>query len=118
MAEAVIVSGVRTAIGNFGGSLQDVPAAKLGAIAIKCALKKIGLKPKVDASVLAYAPSQLRDAGVIELEKKYADWDASLKDVNIDEVIMGNVLQAGQGQNPARQASIYGGIPKEVNAYT
>ncbi len=118
MAEAVIVSGVRTAIGNFGGSLQDVPAAKLGAIAIKGALKKIGLKPKVDASVLALAPSQLRDAGVIELEKKYADWDASLKDVNIDEVIMGNVLQAGQGQNVARQAAIYGGIPKEVNAFT
>ncbi|HLB27911.1 MAG TPA: acetyl-CoA C-acetyltransferase [Dehalococcoidales bacterium] len=118
MAEAVIVSGVRTAIGNFGGSLQDVPAAKLGAIAIKGALKKIGLKPKVDPKVLEYAPSMLREAGVIELEKKYADWDAAAKDVNIDEVIIGNVLQAGQGQNPARQASIYGGIPKEVNAYT
>lgn len=118
MAEAVIVSGVRTAIGNFGGSLQDVPAAKLGAIAIKGALKKVGLKPKTDPKVLEYAPSMLRDAGVIELEKKYADWDASAKDVNIDEVIMGNVLQAGQGQNPARQASIYGGIPKESNAYT
>ncbi|MBI2850033.1 MAG: acetyl-CoA C-acetyltransferase [Chloroflexi bacterium] len=118
MAEAVIVSGARTAIGNFGGSLQDVPAAKLGAIAIKGALKKIGLKPKADPKVLDYAPSMLRDAGVIELEKKYADWGADLKEVNVDEVIMGNVLQAGQGQNSARQASIYGGIPKEVNAYT
>ena len=118
MAEAVIVSGVRTAIGNFGGSLQDMPAAKLGAIAIKAALKKIGLKPKVDPKVLEYAPTMLRNEGVIELEKKYADWDASAKDVNIDEVIMGNVLQAGQGQNPARQASIFGGIPKETNAYT
>jgi acetyl-CoA C-acetyltransferase len=118
MAEAVIVSGVRTAIGNFGGSLQDVPATKLGSIVIKEALKRIGLRPKVDPKVLDLTPTALKDAGVIELEKKYADWDASLKDVNIDEVIMGNVLQAGQGQNVARQAAIYGGIPKEVNAYT
>ena len=118
MAEAVIVSGVRTAIGNYGGSLQDVPATKLGAIVIKGALKKIGLKPKVDPKVLDFAPSVLKDAGILDLEKKNADWDASLKDVNIDEVIMGNVLQAGQGQNVARQAAIYGGIPKEVNAFT
>jgi acetyl-CoA C-acetyltransferase len=55
---------------------------------------------------------------MIELEKKYYDWDASLKEVAIDEVIMGNVIQAGQGQNVARQASIYAGVPKEVNAYT
>jgi len=41
-----------------------------------------------------------------------------LKEVGVDEVIMGNVLQAGQGQNTARQAAIYAGIPKEVNAYT
>ncbi|GAG04233.1 unnamed protein product, partial [marine sediment metagenome] len=51
-------------------------------------------------------------------EKKYYDWDDSLKEVRIDEVIMGNVIQGGQGQNPGRQASIYAGIPKEVNAYT
>lgn len=118
MAEAVIVSGVRTAIGNYGGSLQDVPATKLGSIVIKEALKKIGLKPKVDPKRLEFAPLVLKDAGTIELEKKYADWGDDLKDVNIDEVIMGNVLQAGQGQNVARQAAIYGGIPKEVNAYT
>ncbi len=118
MKEAVIVSGARTAIGNFGGSLQDVPAAKLGSIAIKGALKKAGLRPKVDPEVLAYAPASLKDAGMIELEKKYADWDSSLKEVVIDEVIMGNVLQAGQGQNVARQAAIYAGIPKEVNAFT
>jgi len=118
MTEAVIVSGVRTAIGNFGGSLQDVPAVKLGAIAIKEALKKAGLRPKVNPEVLSRAPASLKDAGMIELEKKYSDWDSSLKEVAIDEVIMGNVLQAGQGQNVARQASIYGGVPKEVNAYT
>lgn len=115
MKEAVIVSGVRTAIGNYGGSLQDVPAVKLGSIVIKEALKRAGLKPKGDAS---YAPDALKDEGVIELEKKYADWDDSLQEVYIDEVIIGNVIQGGQGQNPGRQASIYAGVPKEVNAYT
>jgi len=115
MSEAVIVSGVRTAIGNYGGSLQDVPVVKLGSIVIKEALKRAGLKPKGDRS---YAPESLKDEGIIELEKKYADWDDSLQEVEVDEVIMGNVIQGGQGQNPARQASIYAGVPKEVNAYT
>jgi acetyl-CoA C-acetyltransferase len=115
MVEAVIVSGVRTAIGNYGGALQDVPAATLGSIVIKGAMKKAGLRPVGDAS---YAPDALKDQGQIELEKKYADWDASLQEVTVDEVIMGNVIQAGQGQNPARQATIYAGVPKEVNAYT
>ncbi len=115
MSEAVIVSGVRTAIGNYGGSLQDVPVVKLGSIVIKEALIKAGLKPTGDA---AYAPDSLKDEGVIELEKKYADWDGSLQEVAVDEVIMGNVIQGGQGQNTARQASIYAGVPKEVNAYT
>jgi acetyl-CoA C-acetyltransferase len=118
MAEAVIVSGVRTAIGNYGGSLQDVPAAKLGAVVIKGALKKLGLKPKVDQKLLDYAPELLKNDGLTEVEKKNMDWAADLKDVNIDEVIMGNVLQAGQGQNVARQAAIYAGVPKEVNAFT
>ena len=102
MGEAVIVSGARTAIGNFGGSLQDVPAVKLGSITIKEAMKKAGLKPKVDPEILGYAPASLKDEGVIELEKKYADWDDSLKDVSVDEVIMGNVIQGGQGQNVSR----------------
>jgi len=115
MSEAVIVSGVRTAIGNYGGSLQNVPAAQLGAIVIQGAMKKAGLKPKGDAS---YAPESLKDAGTIELEKKYDNWGDSLQEVLVDEVIMGNVVQAGQGQNPARQAAIYAGVPKEVNAYT
>jgi acetyl-CoA C-acetyltransferase len=115
MSEAVIVSGVRTAIGNFGGALQDVPAVKLGSIVIQGALKKAGLKPKGDTS---YAPGALKGEGLIELEKKYSSWDNSLREVNVDEVIMGNVLQAGQGQNPARQAAIYAGVPKEVNAFT
>jgi acetyl-CoA C-acetyltransferase len=115
VSEVVIVSGVRTAIGNYGGALQDVPAPKLGSIVIQEALKRAGLKPKRDTT---YAPQALKDEGPIELEKKYAQWNGSLQEVLIDEVIMGNVLQAGQGQNPARQAAIYAGVPKEVNAYT
>jgi len=115
MSEAVIVSGVRTAIGNYGGALQDVPAVKLGSIVIKEALKRAGLKPRGDTS---HAPEALKGEGLIELEKKNADWGDSLQEVAVDEVIMGNVIQAGQGQNPGRQASIYAGVPKEVNAYT
>jgi acetyl-CoA C-acetyltransferase len=118
MTEVVIVSGVRTPIGNYGGALQDTPVVKLGSIVIKETLKKTGLRPKQDPEILGYAPEMFKDAGLIELEKKYYDWDDSLKEVKIDEVIMGNVLQAGQGQNTARQAAIYAGIPKEVNAYT
>jgi len=115
VSEAVIVSGVRTAIANYGGALQDVPAVKLGSIVIREALKKAGLKPKGDQS---YAPDSLKDEGLIELEKQNADWGDSLQEVAVDEVIMGNVIQAGQGQNPGRQASIYAGVPKEVNGYT
>jgi acetyl-CoA C-acetyltransferase len=118
MGEAVIVSGVRTAIGNYDGSLKDVPGTKLGSIVIKGALEKAGLKPAVNPELLGYAPAAIKDDGVIELETKYADWDASLRDVYVDEVIMGNVVQAGQGQNVARQASIYAGVPKEINAFT
>lgn len=107
MREAVIVSAVRTAIGSYGGALRDTPAVKLGSIVIKEALKKVGLCPHRD-----------KNAGSIELEERYDDWDGSLKEAKIDEVIMGNVLQAGQGQNVARQSGIYAGIPKEVPAYT
>src|SRR4030042_1516268 len=115
MNEAVIVSGVRTAIGNFGGALQDVPAVKLGSIVIQGAMKKAGLKPKGDTT---FAPESLKNEGQIELEKKYYNWDNSLQGVQVDEVIMGNVIQAGQGQNPARQAMIHAGVPKETNAFT
>ena len=118
MTEVVIVGGVRTAIGNYGGALQDIPVVKLGSIVIKEALKRAGLRPKRDPEVLSYAPEAFKDVGLIELEKKYSDWGDSLQEVRVDEVIMGNVLQAGQGQNTGRQASIYAGIPKEVNAYT
>jgi acetyl-CoA C-acetyltransferase len=115
MNEAVIVSGVRTAIGNFGGALQDVSAAQLGATVIKGALKKVNLKPKGDTN---FEPEAFKGLGLTDLEKKYYKWDASAQEILVDEVIMGNVVQAGQGQNPARQAAIYAGVPKEVNAYT
>ena len=118
MPEAVIVSGVRTAIGNYGGALRDTPVVKLGSIVIKEALNRVGLRPKRDPEVLSYAPKIFKDVGLIELEKNYYDWDDSLQEVRVDEIIMGNVVQAGQGQNTGRQASIYAGIPKEVNAYT
>ncbi|MFC2035408.1 acetyl-CoA C-acetyltransferase [Chloroflexota bacterium] len=117
MTEVVIVSGVRTAIGNYGGALQDIPVVKLGSITIKEVLKKTGLRPGKNPKILDYAPKAFRDTDLIELEKSYFDWDDTQQEVIIDEVIMGNVLQAGQGQNTARQSAIYAGIPKEVNAF-
>jgi acetyl-CoA C-acetyltransferase len=118
MTEVVIVSGVRTAIANYGGALQNTPVMKLGSIVIKEALKRAGLRPKKGSPDASFVPEALEGDELTELEKKYFDWDNSLKEVRVDEVIMGNVLQAGQGQNTARQAAIYAGVPKEVNAYT
>ena len=83
MREVVIVSAVRTPIGNFGGTLKDTSAVTLGAIAVKEAIKRAGIDP-----------------------------------ADIDEVIMGNVLQGGLGQNVARQLSLDAGIPKEVPSMT
>ena len=118
MREVVVVSGVRTAIGVFGGTLKSVSVVQLGSLVIKEVLKKSGLRPKSSEKLLGYAPEKLKGTGVIELEEKHSDWDGSLKEVQVDEVIMGNVLQAGQGQNTARQATIYAGVPKETNAFT
>lgn len=118
MEEAVIVSAVRTAIGNYGETLSRTPAVKLGSIVIKEALKKAGLRPEIDPETLGYAPAALKDQGQLELERKHADWEDSLKGTMIDEVIMGNVLQAAQGQNVARQSAIYAGVPKEVPCFT
>ncbi|KRE05665.1 MULTISPECIES: acetyl-CoA C-acetyltransferase [Priestia] len=81
--EVVIVSAVRTAIGSFGGSLQNVSATTLGGTVIKEALNKAGVSAN-----------------------------------EVDEVIMGNVLQAGLGQNPARQATLAAGLPETVSALT
>ena len=118
MREVVIVSGSRTAIGTFGSGLKDVPVTELGSIVMKDVLKKINLKPVPGAAAMESAPDKLKDQGITDLEKKSYDWSDDAAEVAIDEVIMGNVLQAAQGQNPARQAMIAGGIPKETPAMT
>jgi acetyl-CoA C-acetyltransferase len=81
--EVVIISAVRTPVGRYLGSLTDIPATKLGSIAIAEAMKRAGVAPE-----------------------------------EIEEVIMGNVLQAGLGQNPARQAALLAGIPEHIPAWT
>ncbi|WP_289035771.1 acetyl-CoA C-acyltransferase [uncultured Flavobacterium sp.] len=81
--KVVIVSAARTPIGSFMGALSTVSAPQLGAVAIKGALDKINLDPKL-----------------------------------VDEVLMGNVVQAGVGQAPARQAALYAGLPDSVIATT
>jgi len=118
MKEVVVVSAARTAIGTFGSSLKDLSPVSLGSVVIKEALRRAGLRPKYGNDLLDYGPEALKGDGMIELEKKHYDWDSSLHAVFIDEVIMGNVLQGGQGQNLARQAAIYAGIPKETPAFT
>ena len=78
----VVTSAVRTAIGDIGGTLKNVPAYKLGSTTITSAIEK-----------------------------------SKLKSTDINEVIMGQVLTGGAGQNPARQASMDSGIPKETPSY-
>jgi acetyl-CoA C-acetyltransferase len=95
-----------------------VPVVELGALVIKDALKRAGLRPVAGRQMEADAPDKLKGRGLIELEKESQDWDAAAAPVTVDEVIMGNVLQAGQGQNPARQAMVRAGVPKETPAYT
>jgi acetyl-CoA C-acetyltransferase len=82
--DVVIISGVRTPVGKFLGSLQDFTAPQLGAIAVREAVKR---------------------ANITDLN-------------NVNECIMGNVVQAGIGQNPARQAAIVSGLPPQVGAMT
>ncbi|MCP4687757.1 MAG: acetyl-CoA C-acetyltransferase [Desulfobacterales bacterium] len=118
MKEAVIVSGSRTAIGNFGGGLKTTSVVQLGSIVMKDALNRAGLRPVTSDLMQEVAPEKLKDQGLIDLEKKGADWDENAAPIAIDEVIMGNVLQAGQGQNPARQAMIRAGLLKETPAVT
>ena len=118
MRDVVVVSGSRTAIGNFGGGLMNVPVVDLGAVVMKDVLKRINLKPVAGAAAMDVAPGKLKDQGITDLEKQSYDWSDSAAEFTIDEVVMGNVLQAAQGQNPARQAMIGGGIPKETPAFT
>ena len=82
MSRVAIVSAKRTAIGSFGGSLKDIPAATLGAEVVKKSLEEINLSPTI-----------------------------------VDEVIFGNVLGSGLGQNIARQIAIFAGIPQEKSAF-
>lgn len=118
MSDIVIVSGTRTPVGSFGGTLKTTPVVQLGALVLKETLKKAGLRPVVTDELASFAPDPLRGTGPVELEKQAHDYDPSLQPVQIDEVIMGNVLPAGQGQNVARQATIRAGIPKETPAFT
>jgi len=83
MDQIVIVSGVRTPVGKFQGSLSDISATRLGAVVVHEAVRRANLRPE-----------------------------------QIDECIMGNVISAGLGQNPARQAALFGGLPPEVSAVT
>src|SRR5512144_1161356 len=83
ITEVVICSPVRTAIGTYGGTLKETPAADLGAVAIRATLER-----------------------------------AKLTGGDIDTVVMGNVIQAGNKMNSARQAAIQGGVPVDVPAMT
>ncbi len=118
MNKVVIVGGARTPVGAFGGSLKDVSAVDLGALVMRAALKNAGLKPVADDRMRAVAADKLKDQGQIALEKAAGEWQGDLRPVAVDEVVMGNVLQAGLGQNPARQAMIKAGLPKETPAFT
>src|SRR2546423_5745513 len=81
--QAVIISAVRTPVGKFLGALKSFKATDLGAIVVREAVKRAGVKPE-----------------------------------DVDEVILGCVIQAGLGQNPARQAALHGGLPNTVSAVT
>ncbi|MCP4021452.1 MAG: acetyl-CoA C-acetyltransferase [Desulfobacteraceae bacterium] len=118
MKDVYIVSGVRTPVGSFGGSLKNVPVVELGTYVMKDVLKRVGLRPAVDDVQEAFAPDTLKGQGMLDLEKKGYDYDDGLAPVFVDEVIMGNVLQAGQGQNTSRQAMISAGISRQTTAFT
>ncbi|MEJ2659333.1 MAG: acetyl-CoA C-acetyltransferase, partial [Desulfobacteraceae bacterium] len=106
-----------TPIGNFGGSLHNTPVAQLGARVLKAVLKKAGIRPVADDHQKQISPDTLKDQGIVDIEREAFDYDGDFQPVTIDEVIMGNVIGAGQGQNVARQAAIRAGIPKETPAY-
>lgn len=118
MRDVVIVSGMRTPIGEFGGSLKDTPVVQLGTLVLKETLKKVGLRPAATDDLTQFEPEAFKGMGLSDLEKESYDYDDSLQPVQIDEVIMGNVIGAGQGANVARQAMIRAGIPKETHAFT
>lgn len=118
MKDVVIVSGARTPVGAFGGSLETTPVVDLGALVLKETLKKVGLKPTTTEKLTRFEPDFLKGSGMVDLEKEHYDYDDSFQPIQVDEVIIGNVVGAGQGQNVARQAMIKAGIPKESPAFT
>jgi acetyl-CoA C-acetyltransferase len=118
LKEVVIVSGARTPVGSFGGSLKSVAAIDMGALVMRAAIERAGLRPTPSDEMGRVAPDALKDQGIIPLEADAAQWDVGAIPVTIDEVVMGHVLTAGLGQNPGRQAMIRAGIPKETPAYT
>ena len=118
MRDVVIVSGARTAVGSFGGSLKGVRCVDLGALVIKEAVKRAGLRPDVDEVVKTCCPTVFAGMERTEINEKYYDYDESVTPVHFDECIMGNVIQGAQGQNPGRQAMIYAGIPEETGGIT
>ncbi len=117
MREVVVVSACRTAIGTFGASLKDVSVVELGSNVIRKVLEKVKLKPVSSQSVKNFGPESLKNDKCPVEEQNYK-WDESFKPIQIDEVIMGNVVAAAQGQNTTRQALIKAGIPKEVGGFT
>ncbi|MBN1655431.1 MAG: acetyl-CoA C-acetyltransferase [Deltaproteobacteria bacterium] len=118
MKEVVIVSGARTAVGTFGGSLKEVKCVELGAIVIKEAIKRAGLRPAVTDFIRSVRADAFGDFNRTAINEKFYEYTDSLTPVYFDECIMGNVLQAGQGQNPGRQASIHAGLPEETTSIT
>ena len=118
MREVVIVSGVRTPVGTFGGGLKTTPVVSLGATVLREALRLVNLRPVVDEAFTRFEPDSQKGIGMIELEKKGYDYKQEFQPVQVDEVIMGNVVGAGQGQNVTRQAMIKAGISKETSAFT
>jgi acetyl-CoA C-acetyltransferase len=118
MKEVVIIEGRRTAIGSYGGSLQQVPVVELGAAVLRETLVGAGLRPQAAEDCSRFAPDRLRDQGRLALEQNYYRYDKAMLPIMVDQVLMGNVLAAGQGQNTARQAAIMAGIAKETPATT
>jgi len=118
MTDVVIVAGTRTPVGAFGGTLKSTPVVQLGVLVLKETLKKAGLRPEATEALTRFEPDSLKGLGMIDLEKEGYDYEDGLQPVQVDEVIMGNVVGAGQGQNVARQAMIRAGISKETGAFT
>jgi acetyl-CoA C-acetyltransferase len=118
MRDVVVVSGKRTPVGTFGKTLKSTPVVDLGALVLKETLKSVQLKPVATDNLTQFEPDALKGLGMIDLEKQAYDYDDGFAPIEVDEVIMGNVVGAAQGQNVARQAMIKAGIAKETSAFT